>query len=116
MKLIEIWKRLGKQPLKVTQHKEAIVFIDGEEYIISKIRYDSGKFIGFETRPKTKWFSEIIKPEEHKWVVVRDEDGKEYTDHQWIGHAWYDYCRGSDGSCDGWRTRVDVVSWRYQEE
>lgn len=23
MKLIEIWKRLGKQPFKITQHKEA---------------------------------------------------------------------------------------------
>ena len=74
MKLIEIWKRLGKQPLKITQNKEAIVFINGEEYIISKIRYDSGKFIGFETKPKTRWFSEMTKPEEHKWVVVRDED------------------------------------------
>lgn len=51
MKLVEIWKRLGKQPLKVTQHKEAIVFVDDKEYVISRIRYDSGKFIGFETKP-----------------------------------------------------------------
>ena len=111
MKLIEIWKRLGKQPLRITQNKEAIVFINGEEYIISKIRYDSGKFIGFETKPKTRWFSEMIKPEEHKWVVVRDKDGREYTDHQWIGHAWYSF-----SGCDGWKTDIDVDSWRYQEE
>ncbi len=54
MKLIEIWKRLGKQPLKVTQHKEAIVFVDGKEYVIEKIIYDSGKFIGFEAKLRHK--------------------------------------------------------------
>lgn len=48
MKLIEIWKRLGKQPLKITQNKDALVFIDGKEYVISKIRYDNGEFVGFE--------------------------------------------------------------------
>lgn len=48
MKLIEIWKRLGKQPLKITQNKEALVFIDGKEYVISKIRYENGVFVGFE--------------------------------------------------------------------
>ena len=109
MKLIEIWKRLGKQPLKVTQHKNAIVFVNGEEYEISGIRYDSGKFIGFETKSKPQWFSEMIKPEVHKRVIVRDENGKEYKDHEWVGHAWYAFI-----DCDGWRTDVDVVSWRYQ--
>lgn len=64
----------------------------------------------------SEWYDESIKPQVHKWVVVKDLDGKEYTDHQWIGHAWYDYCRGMDGLCDGWQTDVDVISWRYQEE
>ena len=27
---------------------------------------------------KVQWFSEMIKPEEHKRVVVRDENGNEY--------------------------------------
>lgn len=67
-------------------------------------------------KPKIKWFSEMIKPEEHRWVVVKDKDGEEYIDHQWVGHAWYHFCINSDGTCDGWRTRVDVVSWRYQDE
>ena len=53
----------------------------------------------------------MIKPEEHKWVVVRDKDGREYTDHQWTGHAWYSF-----SGCDGWKTDIDVDSWRYQEE
>lgn len=72
MKLIEIWKRLGKQPFKVTQHKEAIVFVDGEEYIISNIIYDSGKFIGFEAKSKSKY----------KWIVVKDKKSNEYDNHQ----------------------------------
>ena len=109
MKLIEIWKRLGKQPLRITQHKNAIVFVDGEEYEISGIRYDSGKFIGFETKSKPQWFSEMIKPEEHKRVIVRDEDGKEYRNHEWTGHAWYRFV-----GCDGWKSDVDIISWRYQ--
>lgn len=48
MRLIEIWKRLGNQPLKITQNKEALVFINGKEYVISKIRYYNGVFVGFE--------------------------------------------------------------------
>lgn len=114
MKLLEIWKRLGKQPLKVTQNTEAIVFFNGEEYTISKIRYKSGKFIGFETEPKIQWVSEMIKPKEYKYVVVRDENGEEFENHQWTGHAWYVFVENLDGSCDGWRTDVDVISWRYQ--
>lgn len=115
MKLFEIWKRLGKAPVGAL-NKEAVVLINGEEHIISKILYNGNNPIGFETKSKYKWFSKDIKPNVHKWVVVRDADGIEYTDHQWVGHAWYDYCRGMDGTYDGWRTDVDVVSWRYQEE
>ena len=58
---------------------------------------------------KVQWFSEMIKPEEHKRVIVRDESGKEYKNHEWIGHAWYSF-----SGCDGWITDVDVISWRYQ--
>lgn len=60
-------------------------------------------------RNEDKWFSEMIKPEEHKRVIVRDENGKEYRNHEWVGHAWYSF-----SGCDGWRTDVDVISWRYQ--
>ena len=60
-------------------------------------------------RNESKWFSEMIKPEEHKRVIVRDENGKEYRNHEWTGHAWYSF-----SGCDGWRTDVDVISWRYQ--
>lgn len=119
MKLIEIWKRLGKQPLRVTQHKDAIVLINGDEYEITNIRYDSGRFVGFEAKPKYEWFSAEIKPKADTWVIVKDKDGKEYDNHQWVGHAWYRFI--SDGidcnGCtiyDGWRTDVEnIVAWRY---
>lgn len=114
MKLISIWKRIGKQPLKVTQHTDAIVFVDGKEYVISNIKYESGRFIGFETKPRHQWFSEMIKPEKNKWVVVRDDNGKEYQLHKWNGMCWYAFVGDEKEGYDGWRTDVDVVSWRYQ--
>lgn len=118
MKLLEVWKRIGKQPLRITRQKDAIVFVGGKEYEISKIIYDNGKFIGFETEPikQIKWVSEKIKPRQDEWVIVRDKEGKEYRNHQWVGHAWYDFIINNDGSCDGWRTDVEnITSWRYQE-
>ena len=113
MKLYEIWKRIGKQPLRITRRKEAIVFVNGEAYKISKIIYDSGKFVGFEAEKRYQWFSEMIKPDHDRLVVVRDNEGKEYSNHQWNGMCWYDFVVGKDG-CDGWRSDVDIVSWRYQ--
>ncbi len=111
MKLLEIWKRIGKQPLRITRQKEAIVFVDGEEYKISKIRYRKGEFIGFETELRYQWFSEMIKPEKDRFVIVRDNDGIEHTHHQWNGMCWYTF-----SGCDGWRSDVDIISWRYQED
>ena len=81
-----------------------------------KIIIPAADMIQFINVNEAEWHDEVTKPQVNKWVVVRDSDGKEYTDHQWAGHAWYDYCRGMDGTCFGWRTDVDVVSWRYQEE
>lgn len=117
MKLLEIWERIGKQPLRITRRKDAIVFIGDSEYRIKNIRYDRGQFMGFEAERKEKveWISKEIKPKEDKWVIVRNKDGKEYTNHKWNGYVWYDYVTNNDGSCDGWRSDVDVVSWRYQE-
>ena len=66
MKLLEIWKRIGKQPLRITRRKDAIVFIGDSEYRIKNIRYDRGQFIGFEAKPKEKveWISKEVKPKE----------------------------------------------------
>lgn len=73
--------------------------------------------MGFEAEPKEKikWTSRNIKPKQDTWIIVKDKDGKEYRNHQWIGHAWYDFVV-YEGHCDGWRSDVDIVSWRYQED
>lgn len=117
MKLLDIWERIGKQPLRITRRKDAIVFIGNAEYRIKNIRYDCGRFMGFEAelKEKVEWISKEVKPKENTWIIVRDKDGKEYRNHQWTGHAWYDFVIGKD-SCDGWRSDVDIVSWRYQED
>lgn len=48
MTLSEIWKRIGKQKMRITQNTKAKVFVDGEEYCVKRCRYDNGKLIGFE--------------------------------------------------------------------
>jgi len=99
-----------KAAVKITRQKDAIVFVGGKEYEISKIIYDNGKFIGFEAEPikQIKWISEKIKPKEDRLVIVRDKDGKEYKNHQWVGHAWYKFVRNKEGY-DGWRTDVENI-------
>ncbi len=114
MKLIEIWKRIGKQSLSIIGQKDAIAFVNGEEYEITGIRYNNGRFVGFETKSKNQWYPKEIKPEIHRFVIVRDKNGKQYNDHQWVGHAWYAFVRDKQG-CDGWRSNVEIVEWRYQE-
>ena len=61
------------------------------------------------------WFDESIKPEKDRHVVVRDESGNEHDYHQWTGHAWYAFIKNDDGTYDGWKTDVNVVSWKYHE-
>lgn len=113
MKLLEIYKRIGKQPLRLTRTKEAIVFIGNREYRINKIRYENGTFVCFEADKNEQWFDASIKPLEGKWVIVKDKDGKEWDNHQWMGHAWYDFIMGDNGDCDGWRSQVDICKWKY---
>lgn len=48
MKLLQIWKRLGKQPLKITRQKDAVAIICGKEYPITSMKYNNGIPIGFE--------------------------------------------------------------------
>lgn len=55
MKLLKIWNKIGKQPFGVTKSRDAIVFIGDKRYTITNIRYESGRFIGFNAIdiPKT---------------------------------------------------------------
>lgn len=52
MTLYELYKRIGRQHLKNTRGVTAKVFVNGEEYVITGVRYESGKIIGFETEKK----------------------------------------------------------------
>lgn len=47
MKLIDLWKKLGKQTFKQL-NKDAVVFVGNEKYIITDIRYENGKPLGLE--------------------------------------------------------------------
>jgi hypothetical protein len=48
MKLERIWKKIGVQPLKVTRYTDGIVFVNEKKYIITGIKYENGKWIGFK--------------------------------------------------------------------
>ena len=61
-----------------------------------------------------QWFPIDIIPKDHEWLIVKDIDGKEYKDYMWVGHAWYECIRDSDGY-DGWRADMEnIVAWRYE--
>lgn len=81
MKLLEIWERLGRQSLTITKYQEAKVFIDDKEYIITKVKYDSGKLMGFEAMRKncSIYKNNIDFPPPHTCDICTSlEDEEEY--------------------------------------
>ena len=114
MNLLKLWEKIGNQNLKHSKNQKAYVFIDGKKLEITNLVYENGKLVGFSTDNSKIWNKEEYKPKENAWVVVKDKDGKEYYNHQWTGHTWYNFCINSDGTCDGWRSDVDIKEWRYQ--
>lgn len=52
MKLYKIWKKLGKQPLSIINRQDANVYLDGDQYFITSVKYDNGKCIGFNAVKK----------------------------------------------------------------
>jgi len=64
MKLLNIWKRIVKQPISLTRDKDAVVIIDGKEYKIEKIKYENGQMVGFEILEKIEG--------ESRWISVYD--------------------------------------------
>lgn len=79
MNLLEIWNRIGKQPLPTTG-QDAKVFIDDEEYIINKVRYESGKWIGFEAVKKncTTCKNNVVYPPAHTCDICGSLGQEEY--------------------------------------
>lgn len=62
-----------------------------------------------------QWYSEMIKPEGYRNIIVKDENGKEYNNHYWNGLCYYEYSENNDGTCDGYPTEVDFYIWRYKD-
>ena len=80
MKLVKIWSKLGKQPLYITQHVDAKVFIENREYFITGIRYENGRPLGFNAvQAKEECIIDILNelknrnPEQS--IVVESPDG-----------------------------------------
>lgn len=64
---------------------------------------------------ETIWHDRDDYPEVYKDIIVRDADGKEYDNHFWIGHVYYNYIKNdNDGIADGWCSDIGIVAWRYK--
>ena len=48
MKLLKIWEKLNKQRLSNIKDTDAIVYVGDDQYLITKVKYDSGRCIGFD--------------------------------------------------------------------
>lgn len=48
MKLVKLWEKIGKQPLRTSQHIDVIVQSGEDKFFVTGIKYDSGKFIGLQ--------------------------------------------------------------------
>lgn len=48
MKLLKIWEKLNRQRLSNIKGTDAIVYVGDDQYLITKVKYDSGRFIGFD--------------------------------------------------------------------
>ncbi len=59
------------------------------------------------------WHDRDEYPETDIKIIVKDKEGKEYDDHTWNGYCYYEWIEHDDGTGDGWRIDVDVVSWKY---
>lgn len=46
MKLIKLWTKIGKQPIKTTQKQDVIAIVNEKRYPVTHVKYESGKMIG----------------------------------------------------------------------
>lgn len=61
-----------------------------------------------------QWYSEMIKPEVNKLVVVMDDMGNEFTDYFWDGKKWMFWEYGQGEKLD-FESEIDIYIWKYQE-
>ena len=107
MTLLELWKTLDKLPETILKNTNAIVYTSEGEFEVENVEYKDNKVKGL------KWHDREDYPEKDKWIIVKDKDGREFKYHQWSGYCYYAYILHTDGCCDGWRSDIDIVAWRY---
>lgn len=71
---------------------------------------DSEEAVKLIWNRRIEWFSRIIRPEEDKKIIVKNNKGKEYDKHYWNGHCYYEYCGN-----DGYPSDRDIVYLRYKD-
>ena len=45
MRLVQLWEKIGKQPLKTSQHIDVIVEVGEDKFFVNRINYKSGRFV-----------------------------------------------------------------------
>lgn len=115
----EIFKRIGKQPLRFNRRHHAKIFIGNDEFEISSIHYENGVLKGFDAKKVAKkeddsWHKKDDYPEVDKYILVKDIRGVISCDlHSWNGMCYYVWVPDGEGGCDGWRTTFELIEWRY---
>lgn len=114
MTLYELWKELDKLPTVVLENTNAIIHTSDGEFAVIDVEYKDNQVVGLKASDKA-WHEREDYPEENRWIVVKDKDGREFKYHQWNGYCYYAYVVDSDWA-DGWRSDIDIVAWRYDYE
>lgn len=114
MTLFELWKALDELPTIILENTNAVACTIYGEVAITGIEYSNHQVKGLKTSDKA-WHDREDYPEKDKWIIVKNKDGREFKYHQWTGYCYYAYVIDSDGCCDGWRSGVDIIAWRYDD-
>jgi hypothetical protein len=48
MKFLKLWEWIGKQPINVTKHLDAIIEVGEERFIVTGVNYENGRLISLK--------------------------------------------------------------------
>ena len=82
MTLFELWKVLDELPTTILESTNAIVLTSEGEFEIENIEYKNNQIKGLIASDEA-WHDREDYPEENKWIIVKDKDGREFKYHQW---------------------------------
>ena len=95
MTLLELWKTLDKLPTIILESTNAIVITSEGEFEIENIQYKNNQIKGLRASDGT-WHDREDYPEENRWIIVKDKDGREFKHHKWKGYCYYAYVLDAD--------------------